>query len=62
MKKKLLSILLCASMVSSLAVGCGSNASSSDEEKTSDNGETTTLTMWMPPLDSGTQKQTSQNC
>ena len=54
MKKKLLSILLCASMVSTLAVGCGSN-NSSDGDKSSDSKEATTLTMWMPPLDEDTE-------
>ena len=54
MKKKLLSILLCASMVSTLAVGCGSN-NSSDGNKSSDSKEATTLTMWMPPLDEDTE-------
>ena len=54
MKKKLLSILLCASMVSTLAVGCGSN-NSSDGDKSSDSKESTTLTMWMPPLDEDTE-------
>lgn len=54
MKKKLLSVLLCASMFSTLVVGCGSNKSSEGEKK-SDSKEATTLTMWMPPLDEDTE-------
>ncbi|MGF0018410.1 ABC transporter substrate-binding protein [Sporofaciens sp. SGI.106] len=53
MKKKLLSTLLCVSMVASLVVGCGSKENTS-EEKASDS-ETTTLTMWLPPLDDDTE-------
>ena len=30
MKKKVLSVLLCAAMVASIAVGCGSKSSSAD--------------------------------
>ena len=45
MKKKLLSILLCTSMIASLAVGCGG---SSKEEATegADKSEKTKLTFW----------------
>ncbi len=52
MKKKLLSILLCVSMLSALAVGCGGNEA---EEETSSEGEAKTLTMWLPPLDADTE-------
>lgn len=43
MKKKLLSVLLCAAMVASLAVGCGSK--SEDKKEDSADGKTT-LTFW----------------
>lgn len=33
MKKKVLSVLLCAAMVASIAVGCGSKSSSADAKK-----------------------------
>ena len=48
MKKKLLSLLLCTSMLATLAAGCGSKAKEADKPK---EGEPTTLTMWLPPLD-----------
>ncbi len=51
MKKKLLSILLCVSMIAALAVGCGSN----ETEEASGDGEAKTLTMWLPPLDQDTE-------
>ena len=50
MKKKLLSLLLCVSMLSTLVVGCGSG----DAEDTNSD-EPKTLTMWMPPLDADTE-------
>lgn len=53
MKKRLLSLLLCLAMVAGLAVGCGS--SSDSEEAASTEGEATTLTMWVPPLDADTE-------
>ena len=55
MKKKLLSVLLCVSMISALAAGCGSKESTSSEENGSDSSEATTLTMWLPPLDEDTE-------
>ncbi|MDD6442296.1 MAG: sugar ABC transporter substrate-binding protein [bacterium] len=56
MKKKLLSLLLCASMVSALVVGCGGNKNSDTEIKTeTEEKEATTLTMWLPPLDQDTE-------
>lgn len=45
MKKKLLSILLCTSMIASLAVGCGSNSKEEVSEGT-DKSEKTKLTFW----------------
>ena len=54
MKKKLLSALLCVSMISALAAGCGSKDSSAEGGE-SDSSEATTLTMWLPPLDDDTE-------
>ena len=48
MKKKLVSVLLCATMVTGLLVGCGK---SGDDDKKSGDGEKETITMWCPPLD-----------
>lgn len=56
MKKKLLSVLLCASMLSALVVGCGNNESSDTKDEST---EATTLTMWMPPLDEDTENNFS---
>lgn len=53
MKKKLLSVLLCASMISALVVGCGNKTA--DNKGTTDETEATTLTMWLPPLDADTE-------
>lgn len=53
MKRKLLSVLLCASMISALVVGCGNKAA--DNKDTADETEATTLTMWLPPLDDDTE-------
>ena len=52
MKKKLLSLLLCTSMLATLAAGCGSKTKEADKPK---EGEPTTLTMWLPPLDEDTE-------
>ena len=52
MKKKLLSLLLCTSMLATLAAGCGSKAKEADKPK---EGEPTTLAMWLPPLDEDTE-------
>lgn len=52
MKKKLLSLLLCTSMLATLVAGCGSKAKEADKQK---EGEPTTLTMWLPPLDEDTE-------
>ena len=52
MKKKLLSLVLCVSMLATLAVGCGSKDKEADKQK---EGEPTTLTMWLPPLDDDTE-------
>ena len=52
MKKKLLSLLLCTSMLATLAAGCGSKTKEADKPK---EGEPTTLTMWLPPLDDDTE-------
>ena len=43
MKKKLLSVLLCAAMVGSLAAGCGSK---NDKKDASDGDGKTVLTFW----------------
>lgn len=48
MKKKLVSVLLCAAMVTGLLAGCGK---SGDDDKKSGDGEKETITMWCPPLD-----------
>lgn len=48
MKKKLVSVLLCAAMVTGLLAGCGK---SGDDDKKSGDGEKETTTMWCPPLD-----------
>lgn len=53
MKKKLLSMLLCVSMISALFVGCGN--SSAEESSSADSDEAKTLTMWLPPLDEDTE-------
>ena len=53
MKKKLLSLLLCTSMLATLAAGCGSKTKEADKPK---EGEPTTLTMWLPPLDEDRRK------
>lgn len=47
MKKKLLSLFLCASVLSTLLVGCGGSDATKKDSKT--------LTMWMPPLDEDTE-------
>lgn len=51
MKKKLISMLLCAAMVASMAVGCGSSDDSSSDEgstkaSSGGSGETVALTLW----------------
>ncbi len=52
MKKKLISALLCVAMAASLVVGCGSKSS---DNASGNDGEKTTLTMWLPPLDEDTE-------
>ena len=49
MRKKLMSIALCLTMVVGALAGCGNAGKDANE-----NGKTT-LTMWMPPLDSDTK-------
>ena len=51
MNKKLISLLLCLAMTAGLAVGCGT---SGETEEPAAEGEATTLTMWVPPLDADT--------
>lgn len=50
MKKRLLSVLLCAGLIASLAVGCG------DGKDAGKDGEKETLSVWLPPLDDETEK------
>ncbi|MFR5556422.1 MAG: hypothetical protein ACLTKE_05980 [Coprococcus sp.] len=45
-------------MLATLAAGCGSKAKEADKPK---EGEPTTLTMWLPPLDEDT-KETLKPC
>ena len=49
MRKKLISIALCVTIVAGVLAGCGNKATEKKE------GDVTTLTMWMPPLDSDTK-------
>ena len=49
MRKKLLSIALCFTMIAGALAGCGSSGSDTKD------GDKTTITMWMPPLDSDTE-------
>lgn len=51
MKKQWLAMGLCVTMIASLFTGCGTESKETEKET----GKTTTLTMWMPPLDSDTQ-------
>lgn len=55
MKKRLLSVLLCAAMVVGMLAGCGSKDSKSEGGKNEGGQEKTTLTLWMPPLDEDTE-------
>lgn len=56
MKKKLLSVLLCAAMVVGMLAGCGSKETKSEDKKDGGSSEEkTTLTLWMPPLDEDTE-------
>lgn len=50
MKKRLLSVLLCAGLIASLAVGCGGGTDAGKD------GEKETLSVWLPPLDDETEK------
>ena len=50
MRKKLMSIALCLTMVVGALAGCGNAGKDANED-----GKTT-LTMWMPPLDSDTKE------
>ncbi|CDD07737.1 putative uncharacterized protein [Dorea sp. CAG:317] len=50
MKKRLLSVLLCAGLIASLAVGCGGGKDAGKD------GEKETLSVWLPPLDDETEK------
>lgn len=50
MKKRLLSVLLCAGLIASLAVGCGGGKDAGKD------GEKDTLSVWLPPLDDETEK------
>jgi len=55
MKKRLLSVLLCAAMVVGMVAGCGSKETKSEGGKEEGSSEKTTLTLWMPPLDEDTE-------
>ena len=50
MKKRLLSVLLCAGLIASLAVGCGGGKDAGKD------GEKETVSVWLPPLDDETEK------
>ena len=50
MKKRLLSVLLCAGLIASLAVGCGGGKDAGKD------GEKETVSVWPPPLDDETEK------
>lgn len=50
MRKKLISIALCCTMIVGALAGCGSSGKENRE------GDTTTITMWMPPLDDNTKQ------
>lgn len=50
MKKRLLSVLLCAGLIASLAVGCGGGKDAGKD------GEKENLSVWLPPLDDETEK------
>ena len=50
MKKRLLSVLLCAGLIASLTVGCGGGKDAGKD------GEKETLSVWLPPLDDETKK------
>ena len=50
MKKRLLSVLLCAGLIASLVVGCGGGKDAGKD------GEKETLSVWLPPLDDETEK------
>ena len=57
-RKKLMSTLLCTSMIAALAAGCDGNGNSGGSEGGGDAKEDsgkTTLTMWLPPLDDDTE-------
>lgn len=51
MKKRWLSVLLTAAMVTGMAAGCGNNG---EEESAGDGGKT--LDVWLAPLDDDTEK------
>ena len=51
MKKRWLSVLLTAAMVTGMAAGCGNNG---EEESSGDGGKT--LDVWLAPLDDDTEK------
>ena len=57
MKKRVLAMLLCLSMLTGLLMGCGSKETTEEAgtETTTGSGEATTLTMWLPPLDEDTE-------
>lgn len=50
MKKRLLSVLLCAGLIASLVVGCGGGKDAGKD------GGKETLSVWLPPLDDETEK------
>lgn len=54
MKKRVLSILLSAAMVTMLVAGCGSSSDESESSSSGD-GEQKTLEVWVPPLDEDTE-------
>ena len=48
MKKKLVSMLLCAAMAATLTAGCGSDSSGESGEKSSSSGESKEITFMAP--------------
>lgn len=50
MKKKILSVLLCATMIASMLIGCGSNDNSTTENTTGDTETTTEETQLVMPV------------
>jgi len=58
MKKKIVSLLLCAALLGTTVLGCGSKSQSGASDagsKAGNSTEATTLEVWVPPLDDDTQ-------